>query len=165
MLRYFYLVVVVSIVFASPVAISESRFRNVESGVMESVFDHHQKGKWLILMIWASDCSICNSEVQQYVAFHERNQASTAVVLGLTTDGIGKLKTANEFIYRHRVNFKNLIGELHDVIKFYKESTHSDWIGTPSFLVYSPDGSLAVKQAGAVPAELIEKYLQQQDNS
>jgi peroxiredoxin len=165
MSRYLYLVVVTSILLTSHSAIGETQFRNIDTGTTEAVLDHHQPGKWLVLMIWASDCGVCNKEAHQYVAFHEKHQASTAVVLGLTTDGVAKKKEADAFVARHQVNFNNLIGEWQEVATFYQELTDSDWIGTPSFLIFSRDGNLAVKQVGAVPAELIEQYIDQQENS
>jgi len=118
------------------------------------------QGKWTIVMFWASDCHVCNAEAQEYVLFHDRHHDKDAAILGITLDGrVGKAE-ALQFIERHMVDFPNLIGEPDVVAGVYMRLTGEPWLGTPSFLVYSPDGELRARQTGAVPAELIEAFIE-----
>ncbi len=116
-------------------------------------------GKWLVVMIWASDCHICNTEVPEYMAFHETHQGKDASVLGISMDGESHQKDAMAFIDRHLVNFPNLIGEVAAVTDLYGRLTGSYLAGTPAFLIYNPSGELAAKQIGAVPVKLIEDFI------
>ena len=119
-------------------------------------------GKWLVVMIWASDCHICNKEASQYVDFHFVHQDDDARVLGISIDGQAKKAEAEKFIERHKVNFPNLIGEPGEVAEWFARLTGSPFVGTPTFLFYDPSGKLVAKQVGAVPTELIEAFMEQQ---
>lgn len=124
------------------------------------VFENHiGKGKWLVVMMWASDCHICNREAHQYVDFHMFHSDKDATVLGISLDGESKKVDAKGFIKKHNVNFPNLIAEPETVAKLFYQSTGQHFAGTPTFLVYSPQGELKAAQTGAVPAELIEDFI------
>jgi peroxiredoxin len=116
-------------------------------------------GKWLVVMIWASDCHICNTEVPEYMAFHETHKDKDASVLGISMDGESGKKEAMAFLDRHLVNFPSLIGETAAVTALYGQLTGSFLAGTPAFLIYAPSGELAAKQIGAVPVPLIEEFM------
>jgi len=126
------------------------------------VSDYLDKGKWLVVMIWASDCRICNHEISHYVDFHFVHQHEDAKVLGISIDGQERKAAAEQFIARHNVNFPNLIGEPGEVAAWYQRLTGDAFVGTPTFLFYDPRGELVARQVGAVPTELIEKFMQQQ---
>lgn len=117
------------------------------------------KGKWLVVMMWASDCHICNREVYQYVDFQTFHSGKDATVLGISLDGESKKADAQGFIKKHNVNFPNLLAEPETVAKLFYESTGQHFSGTPTFLVYSPGGELKAAQVGAVPTELIEDFI------
>lgn len=119
------------------------------------------KGKWTVVMFWASDCRVCNAEVGQYIQFNDANKDKDASILGISLDGQGRLDAAREFIKRHGVSFPNLIGEPEEVADLYQTLTSNTWVGTPSFLVYNPKGQLLAAQAGAVPTELITKFIKE----
>ena len=136
-------------------------FRNLETGEPESIEDHKVDGKWLVVMLWASDCIACNNEAHQYVDFHHRHKDDDAIVLGVSLDGEGKVAEAEAFVSRHQVNFANLLAEGVEIVDYYQNLTNTPWIGTPSFLIFGPDGSLEAKQVGAVPAALIDQFLAQ----
>ncbi len=138
-----------------------------EAGIVLTDFDGNRRtieefagdGKWLVVMIWASDCHICNSEVPEYMAFHEAHKDKDATVLGVSMDGEARKNEARAFLDRHLVNFPSLIGEVVAVTALYGKLTGSFLAGTPAFLIYSPSGELAAKQVGAVPVQLIEEFM------
>lgn len=132
------------------------------AGNAKSISDFAGDGKWRIVMIWASDCHVCNQEAHAYVKFHEQHSKSDARMLGVSMDGAAKLEDAKEFVKRHGISFPNLIGEPEDVAIEYMKLTGSEWIGTPTFLIYTPKGELVAKQAGAVPVNLIENFIKSQ---
>ena len=129
-------------------------------GNNRSLDDYTGDGKWLVVMIWASDCHVCNQEVNGYVDFHTDHKGRDATVLGISMDGAGGKRDALGFIERHAVNYPNLIGEPAEVASLYASLTGQRWRGTPTFLVYSPDGKLSAQQVGAVPTKLIEQHIQ-----
>jgi peroxiredoxin len=117
------------------------------------------KGKWVIAMIWAYDCHVCNQEAHEYVAFHEKHKDKDAVVLGISMDGQKHMKQAQKFMERHDIPFTTLIGEPESVAGLYEQMTGRTWIGTPTFIIFHPSGKLVAEQAGAVPTELLENFI------
>ena len=132
------------------------------NGQPKSISDFTGKGKWLVVMIWASDCHICNKEAHAYVDFHFAHAEEDARVLGISVDGQAKKANALKFIERHKINFPSLIGEPADVARLFSELTGTYFAGTPAFLIYDPRGKLRAQQLGAVPPELIENFIEQQ---
>jgi peroxiredoxin len=129
------------------------------SGKASSIDDFTGKGKWTIVMMWASDCHVCNAEAHAYNDFHEWHKDKGAVVLGISLDGKDKKPDAERFIEEHSLSFRNLIGEGETVASIYSGLTGQPWIGTPTFLIYAPDGKLMAQQVGAVPTDLIENFM------
>lgn len=133
------------------------------TGKPQKIEDYTGKGKWTVVMFWASDCHVCNAEVDQYVQFDQLHKAKDAGILGVSLDGQARLEAARGFVSRHSVSFPNLIGEPEEIADLFQTLTGSAWVGTPTFLVYNPGGELKAAQPGAVPAELIEQFIK--DNS
>ncbi len=152
------LLALVVILNAGPAAASPG-FKNLLNGVVDSIDAHRVDGQWLVVMIWASDCEVCDREIESYQAFHDRHRETTARVLGISLDGDTKLDDALQFIAGHEIRFTNLIGEPETVVGYYQELTGSRWIGTPTFLFFGPDGEIKAKQVGAVPPELVEEFI------
>lgn len=133
------------------------------AGKPAAISDFTGKGKWTALIIWASDCHVCNVEAEQYIQFHEENKDKNITMLGLSMDGNAKLADAMSFIKRHHVTYPNLIGEPAAVAAMYQRLTGDQWVGTPTILVYDPQGELQAAQPGAVPVELIEEFVRSKE--
>jgi peroxiredoxin len=128
-------------------------------GQPRSVESFTGNGKWLIVMIWAHDCHVCNQEAESYAQFHEEHKDDNARVLGISLDGAANKADAEAFIARHDLPFPNLIGELTPTMLFYSMQTQSQFRGTPTLLLFDPAGKLRAAQAGAVPTSSIEAYI------
>lgn len=153
-------VTVLLVLLAAPTASASSPLlQNLDSDAFETIDNHSEPGKWLIVMIWASDCEICKREVGSYQQFHDRHQQVDARVLGISIDGSGRKTEALGFINRHQLEFVNLLGEPETITAYYQLITGSRWIGTPSFLIFAPGGELKAAQAGGVPVEVVENFI------
>ncbi len=138
--------------------ISAAQLQDMD-GKQRQLSDYTGKGKWLIVMIWASDCLVCNKEAANYEAFYQKHRKQDAAMLGISVDGMTKLADARHFIQDHKLTFPNLIGELEQVGLMVVDMSGMQWVGTPTFLIFNPEGKLAVADSGAVPVPLIEEYL------
>lgn len=119
------------------------------------------EGKWLIVVIWASDCHVCNREAAKYVALHNKRKDKDASVLGISIDGWENILDAEAFVDRHKLTFPNLIGAVERVDAVYRHYTGSSLTGTPTFLIFSPKGEAVASQAGAVPVDIIEMFIEE----
>ena len=142
-------------------------FSSVASAVEFGKFDgsngaldaYTGKGKWVVLKIWAHDCHVCNTEAHEYVEFHKKHKDKDAVMLGLSIDGEKNIKKARKFMRRHKIPYTTLLGEPGAVAGYYQSRTGSPWIGTPTFMIFSPTGKLVAETAGAVPTTLVEQFI------
>lgn len=128
-------------------------------GEQRSIQEFTGDGKWLVVMIWAHDCEVCNAEAYRYVDFHTFHKDDDARMLGISIDGKRYSDQARAFIERHNINFPNLIGEPEAVADLYTRLAGRPWLGTPTFLIYDPSGELRAQQVGAVPPRIIEDFI------
>ncbi len=134
------------------------------SGKNRSIEEYTGKGKWLLVMIWASSCHICNAEIKNYIELNNKHKNKDLTVLGISVDGWQYKADALEFIRKHKVNFTNLIAAPVVIDHFYELQTGKNLVGTPSFLLYAPSGELKAEQSGAVPTTLIEEFISKNSN-
>lgn len=163
-MRFKWLVVVLAMTWLLPIAQADDDvlFRDFD-GQPRTVESFAGDGKWLVVMVWAHDCHVCNVEAESYAQFHEDHKDGKATVLGLSLDGADGRAEAEAFIARHDLPFPNLIGEPEATMLYYAMQTQSQFRGTPSILLFGPDGELRAAQAGAVPTTSIEAYIAKND--
>lgn len=126
-------------------------------------FEDYIKAKqWTVVMIWASDCHVCNVEASQFVKLHKKYHDKNIRVLGVSVDGQRKKAAAQEFINIHNINFPNLIGDLETITQLYKQYTSETWVGTPTFIIFSPEGKVMAQRPGMLPPELIVAFIENQ---
>ncbi len=145
--------------FLQPALANSPLLQNLATDSFETLDDHRREGQWLVVMIWAHDCEVCEREVGDYQDFHRRHADTDARVLGISLDGEQYRENARQFVDRHGLEYANLVGEPETVVGYYQVVTGSRWIGTPSFLIFDPDGELRAKQAGAVEVEIVENFI------
>ena len=148
---------------AAQVMAGSPLFQNLKTDVFETLDDHESDQQWMVVMIWAHDCEICEREVGDYQQFHLSHSQDDARVVGITIDGESRKNAALGFVNRHQLEFENLLGEPETVMSYYQLISGSRWIGTPSFLIFAPGGELKAAQAGGVPVEIVENFIA--DNS
>ena len=64
-----------------------------------------------------------------------------------------------KFINKYKVDFPNLLGEYERVGRWFEYKTGQNWMGTPTYLIYTPEGQLRAQQAGSMPVNLVEKFI------
>ena len=152
---------ILALLIAAPASAGEygTVFLKDFDGAIHSLDEYTGNGKWTVMMIWASDCHACNAEAKQYVKFHKAHHEKDAALLGVSMDGKVMKDEALKFIDRHGVNFPNLIDEPENIARMYTNMTGKAWVGTPTFMIFSPSGELRAAQVGAVPTHIIESFI------
>ena len=51
-------------------------FKNLQTGSHATLDDYRGQGRWLVVMIWASDCEVCKQEAPLYQQFHQTPELS-----------------------------------------------------------------------------------------
>lgn len=148
----------VAIVLFSPGAWADSALRDMR-GYVTSLEHYQVPGQWTVVMIWASDCHICNREAGSYSGFYTEHAGSDANIIGISIDGQQGKVAAEAFIERNGVIFPNLIGDMQAVADWYQAVTGQAFRATPTFVLFGPQGNVRAAQPGAVPTQIIERYI------
>ncbi len=129
------------------------------NGNAANIEDHVGKGKWLLVMIWATDCTVCYHEAPEIAAFHARHASDDATVLGIALDGYDQVDAVESFVNDRNMNFPNLIAEMPDFAYRYETDVGERLMGTPTFLLFTPDGKLIANNPGPVKPSAVENFI------
>ena len=118
------------------------------------------QGKWTLVMIWVTNCHICKEQKPKISAFHNEHKGIDASVFGIAMDGAGKLSKVKDFIVKHKVTFPNFVGDMMGVMKDYEKLTNEPFRGTPTYLLFNPDGVLKGNNPGPVTISALESFIE-----
>lgn len=121
------------------------------------------KGKWTVMKVWASDCRACRASAHHTVDFEATNPEVD--VIGISLDDTSGKADAEKFIDEQGFTFTNLLSNPSEVDKYLYTTAKESFIGTPTFMVYNPQGKLLAVQPGVVTAEALSAFIQKQQSA
>ena len=116
-------------------------------------------GKWSIVEIWASDCHACRQHMPSMVKFD--GKLKNARILGITLDGREGIADAKSFIKDFDIKFQNIVSNPIEVNAWMTESIGEPLIGTPTFILFNPEGKLVAAQPGLVSTNSLETFIKE----
>lgn len=116
-------------------------------------------GKWLLVMFWATTCHICEAQKPSISEFHNRHKDADAEVLGVAIDGMENIDAIRENMETHQTSFPSLVGEIVIVASHYQGMTQESLRGTPTYLLFNPEGELVGNNPGPLRVEAIEAFM------
>jgi peroxiredoxin len=117
------------------------------------------KGRWTVVMLWASDCMICVQEKPKMSDFHDKHKKIDAHVVGVALDGPNNMGAIKQFVSRHKTTFPTLTAEANIILRGFEVSTKEAFIGTPTYLVYTPRGMLVANNPGPISSASLEQFI------
>lgn len=129
-------------------------------GKFTTLSQHFEEGKWTLVMLWTTNCGVCISEYPIMSDFHDKHKDIDAKVIGVSLDGYAQLDTITSHINEMPMTFDNLIGELTVVAFNYEASTEESLLGTPTYMMFNPQGQLVGHNPGPVKLEALESFIQ-----
>jgi len=129
------------------------------NGKEDSVNNHIGKDKWTIVEIWESTCSACRSHMPEMVEFD--GKLKNARILGITLDGQRGIEDAEDFIAEYDMKFTNLVSNYIEMNIWMEQSIGESLQGTPTFILFDPEGKLVAAQPGIVAISSLEKFITQ----
>lgn len=139
------------------ISASSSAMTNMK-GEPSSIEAFTGNGKWLIVQAWASRCPICNKAMPDLVK--SAHSFPNAKVLGVSLDG--SRTSAQKFINKHKVNFPTLVSNNREFDAYLRKVAGEKLTGTPTYLIFTPNGQLVGLQPGNVPPTTLKNFLRQQ---
>lgn len=139
-------------------AIAGMELRDTDGQVVD-LDDYTGNGKWLLVMLWATSCHICEEQKPSISDFHRKHKDIDAQVLGIALDGMANIEAIKENMQTHPTSFPSLVGELVIVASHYQGMTEESLRGTPTYLLFDPNGNLVGNNPGPLRVEAIEQFM------
>jgi cytochrome c biogenesis protein CcmG/thiol:disulfide interchange protein DsbE len=119
---------------------------DLEGDATGSVAD--QRGKWVLINLWASWCGPCRDEAPDLQRFYERRGGDGFEILGIDTQETAE--AGRGFVEEYGLTYP----QLHDGDGEYAEDLKTT--GVPENFLVDPEGNVALVQAGPVTAEFLQ---------
>jgi thiol-disulfide isomerase/thioredoxin len=117
------------------------------------------KSKWNVVMVYTTYCHICRRQYPILSAFHDKHQASDAVVLGIALDGLEKSAAVQAYRVDQAHSFPSVIADAGQFGALYERATGEAFTGIPTYLVFDKSGSLQAYLDGPVTLAALETFL------
>lgn len=151
----------VALVTVSFSAVAKSPFKGLvdTDGAAASLSDTIGNGKWTLVMLWATDCHICTEQKPKISAFYDERKNTDANVVGIALDGTTGLKQVRRYLDRHQPTFPNYVSDIRALGLTYEMLTEESLRGTPTYLLFAPDGELKGNNPGPITIAGLEKFI------
>ena len=127
------------------------------SSAMLSEFFEPQK--WTLVMVWTTYCGVCREQYPKVAAFHDAHHDTDVKVVGISLDGFDRVDAVRAYIAERPQSFNSVIADLAEVASGYQRSTGEPFAGTPTYMLFSPQGELLGHIVGPTKMEAIEKFI------
>jgi len=135
---------------------SASAFTDID-GKKDSITNHIGKDKWTIVEVWESNCHACRMHMPDMVKFD--GKLKNARILGISLDGQKGIDKAEEFIMEYDIKFPTIITNYVEMNIWMRRSIGESLVGTPTFILFDPEGKLVAAQPGIVSTASLETFI------
>ena len=127
-------------------------------GKQHALSAYLEKSKWTVISVWGPRCRYCHEEMPEREQMHRTRSADISVI-GIAVDyptmGYAKADEVREFVRKHRLSYPILLSDGEVVPKL----GGGEFIGTPTTLIFNPQGRLVARQPGRISNKVIEDYI------
>ncbi len=126
-------------------------------GQEDKISHYLGKGKWTVVEIWESNCGACRMHMPDMVKFD--GKLDNVQLLGVSLDTQEGVKKAKAFIAEYKIEFPTLISNSVEINSWMEQKIRENLLGTPTFIIFNPEGKLAATQPGIVATASLERYI------
>ena len=127
------------------------------NGKQDAITNHIGKNKWTILEVWESNCPACRMHMPEMVKFD--GKLKNARIVGVSLDGQDGIDAAETFIDEFDIKFPTIITNYVEMNIWMQQSLGESLVGTPTFILFDPEGKLVAAQPGIVSTASLEKFI------
>ena len=128
-------------------------------GQPDAVGNYTGDGKWTLVMVWSTACSACQRETPSVNAYNARNAGGRVHVVGVAINGYTRKAAIEAFREKYDMAFPTLVADPRRFLGHFQAKTGRAFKGTPTFLVYAPDGRLAGVNTGPIDLKRFDAFL------
>ncbi len=144
------------LLFSTLVSQSSFAFTDMD-GKKDSLMNHIGKDKWTIVEVWESNCPACRMHMPEMVKFD--GKLKNARIVGISLDGQKGVDAAEDFIMEYGIKFPTILTNYVEMNIWMQQSIGESLVGTPTFILFDPDGKLVAAQPGIVSVESLETFI------
>ncbi len=126
-------------------------------GKKDSIINHIGKDKWTVVEVWESNCPACRMHMPDMVKFDGRLKNTR--ILGVSLDGQKGAEAADDFLMEYGVKFPNILTNYVEMNVWMQQNIGESLVGTPTFILFDPEGKLVAAQPGIVSTASLEKFI------
>ena len=135
---------------------------NLKDGSEVSFGDYIGQGKWTVMEIWRHDCPSCRNTIYHISDFDAISENYNAQVIGISSDGIKNKQLATAFVENQALEFTNLLSNPTEIDQLIRNNSPQSFIGTPTVMLFTPEGKSAGVIVGPVTADELSHYFELQ---
>ena len=118
--------------------------------------------QWNIIMVWATYCPACKKDFPQLNAFIDQYRNDPVRVVGVAVDGPEKITLVARTARSYDLKFVNAVIDVNDFAGHYQFETDQFFAGTPTYMVYNPDGKLVSYGPGGMDFAALSAFMKAQ---
>lgn len=115
------------------------------------------EGNWSLVMLWSHDCIPCEKQKPMIESFYKRTNSRGISVVGLSTDDKALRAKAAATYRQTRTTFPNFFFDGQNFQRDYQRLAGQNFLGTPTYMVFTPTGELTGVHTGAITRKMLEK--------
>ncbi len=117
------------------------------------------KGKWVLVMFWAVNCHVCDTNKPAINAFYKKHRDKDAVVIGVSIDGLANADAIRAKLAGSPLAFPTYVADLGDMAVPYEKAALEPFRGTPTYWFFDPRGEFRAVNPGPVRVVALEAYM------
>jgi len=151
--------VVTALLLTAVGVVNGMELQSIEDGAPVELENLTGHGKWTLVMIWATNCHICKIQKPDISAFHNEHKDIDAHVVGVALDGYDRVDAVVDYVKDNNVSFPNYVGNGAIIASHYFGMTEEMFRGTPTYLLFNPEGELLANNPGLLTVEALESFI------
>ncbi len=129
------------------------------AGRQTTIDAHIGMGRWTLVVLWASNCPVCASEMPRYGAYYASCPEPKFSLLGVALDGYARRRRIVETMMRWNMGFPSLVAESLALQWTCGEPHEASLYGTPTFMLFDPSATLRKLNLGPVWISELETFI------
>ncbi len=121
--------------------------------------EYFEPGKWTLVMIWTTYCGVCAVQYPIISALHNERHDEDLKVIGISVDGYRYAEQVRAYIAKRPPSFGSVIGEAAEIVPGFNETTGEEFKGTPTYLLFDPQGRISAQTVGPIKTEAIDRFI------
>lgn len=115
------------------------------------------EGDWSLVMLWSHDCIPCEKQKPMIERFYRRTNTRGVSVVGLSTDETSLRAKAAATYNKTPTSFPNFYFNGRNFQHEFQRFSGQSLLGTPTYMVFSPEGELTGVHTGAITQAMLQK--------